>query len=152
MTARLPRGALDHPAARPPIRRTAPPGHTHARKAHREVPVRRPRMTQFVPVPRWVTSHLSPSRQRGLPAQTAGTPRGRHPARRQGDDPNRETLVHQPVYTENVAPMRRANSRQMAVSPGQAGAVTRLRSTTASSTGTSTYSPPASVMSGPTAG
>ena len=54
--------------------------------------------------------------------------------------------------TSNLAPISLANSRQMAVLPGQAGEVTRLRSTTAWSTGTSTYSPPATVISGPTAG
>ena len=50
-----------------------------------------------------------------------------------------------------LAPNNLANSRQIAVSPGQAGAVTRFLSTTAWSAGTSTYSPPARVISGPTA-
>ncbi len=44
--------------------------------------------------------------------------------------------------------MSLASSRTMAVSAGQAGAVTRLRSTTASVTGTGTYSPPASRADG----
>lgn len=55
-------------------------------------------------------------------------------------------------YSSHFAPISLMNSLVIAESPGHAGAVTRLPSTTASEASTATYSPPARVISGPTAG
>ena len=55
-------------------------------------------------------------------------------------------------YNVMTVPINFTNSATIAESPGHAGEVTRLPSTTALSASTATYVPPANVISGPTAG